>query len=447
MTQLYVPDKAYLVCSDGMHTQQIKVNSQSTIKIANGRLAATIKDRTGANFVCGKMVLAFAIIGVLVAAFIAAAVVLSGGTLAVGLGVMLAAGAVGGAGAGLGLAMMPCTCALLTMPHDWQPVHPKVLIEKKKALIEKSIVPCILGGNIKVLYSKEAAEAEASLNRGKTIAGVAAIASIAFIAGTAAAAAGNAFVAVKSSFLTYGFVSGMLHIGGIVGVGGASYGANSLYDWTKKKTGADGYITGEAYKEHDEDHKKLDDVVDFATDKRVGAPIDALGSAGEISEHQTSALNTTTQTTQTLSRNSVFVASSDGTLRAPGTVSATQTTTVSSNAIPSASASRIPSNLSSVQEATTIRSTPSTLEMSRINSVTEYSTQFNNKTILAGSFKAFSGKYGLGVAKGMGTNMLIDAIRAGGNWLVASDIKELMDAMANAEVASRKSITVVEDEV
>lgn len=453
MEQLYVPDKAYLVCSSGMQTQQIKVGSQSTMKIANGRLAATIKDRTGANFVCAKMVIAGAIIGVLLAAFIAAAVVLSGGTLAVGLGVMLAAGAVGGAAAGLSLAVMPCACALLTMPHDWTPVHPKVLIEKKQALIEKSIVPCILGGSVKIMYSKEAAEAQASLNRGKTVAGVAAIASVAFLAGTAASALFSAGVALKATYLTYGLVSAGAQFTGMLGVGALSYKANSMYDDYKKSKVVDGhtidsYVTGEAYEKHDSQFDKGDDMVDFASSKEVGAPVDALNSSKEIAGHQTTTLTTTTQTTQTLATNRTFVASASGTVLPPGTVSAAQTTIVTSDAIPLASSANNTTTISTVQNGPTIiRSTPNTLEISRVATTTEHSTQFNNAGVARGTVKAFTGKYGLGIAKGMGINMIIDTIRAGGNWLVSSEVKDLENALANAEVAARKSITVVEDEI
>ena len=50
MAKLYVPDGAWLVCSNGMKKQQIKVTSQSTVTIAGGYLKATIDDRPGGNF-------------------------------------------------------------------------------------------------------------------------------------------------------------------------------------------------------------------------------------------------------------------------------------------------------------------------------------------------------------------------------------------------------------
>ncbi|MFW0717148.1 PAAR-like protein [Pedobacter sp. N23S346] len=446
MGSLYVPDRAYLVCSDGMKTQQIKVNSQSSIKIVKGRLAATIKDRTGDNFVCAKMVIAGAIIGVIVAAIVAAAIVLSGGTLAIGLGAMLAAGAVGGAAMGLNAAMMPCICAMLTMPKDWTPVHPRVTFEDKKALIDKSIVPCLLGGSVQILYSKEAAEAMASLNRSKAIASVAAIASIAYIAGVTISALTTSIIAVKGTFVTYGALSGSLHLAGMAGVGGASYGVNSLYDWAKDATGIDKYITGDAYAQGDNGYNQIDDITDMATNKNLGAPTDALGSATDISKSQVSDLNRSVQVTQTSSSSNVFIANSNGGVSAPGTTYSQQTT-VSSNQILGSSPARTGVNSISVQNVDYVRVTPNTTETIRSSTITTNSTQFNNSSILKGSFSAFAGKYGFNIAKGIGTNAVLDLVRACGNWIIADDLKDLQNALNNSESAARNAITVLEDEV
>jgi hypothetical protein len=162
MSQLYVPDKSWLVCSDGMSMQQLKVTSQTTIKIAGGKLAATIKDRTGCNFVCGKMLVAGAILGAAIAAlfvstgglvFFAAAAVIAGS--AVG-------GAVSGAAAGTLLGMIPCFCALFTMPYSWIGCHPNVLFEKKQALLENATLICLLGGKIEIHIFKEFANVRLS---------------------------------------------------------------------------------------------------------------------------------------------------------------------------------------------------------------------------------------------------------------------------------------------
>jgi hypothetical protein len=162
MGQLYVPDKSWLICSDGMSMQQLKVTSQTTIKVAGGLLAATIKDRTGGNFICGKMLVAGAIAGAAIAAimvstgglgFIAAAAVIAGS--AVG-------GAVAGAAVGTLLSMIPCLCALFMMPNDWIGCHPKVLLEKKQALLENATLMCMLGGKIEIHIFQEFANARLS---------------------------------------------------------------------------------------------------------------------------------------------------------------------------------------------------------------------------------------------------------------------------------------------
>lgn len=173
MSQAYVPDKVYLVCTNGTTKSQINVTSQSTVKIAGLRLAATIEDRFTGNFFCAKMIVAGAIIGAIAAAVFVAAVVLSGGTIGVGAAMAIgAAGAAGGAATGAIAAMMPSICSMLTSPNDWAVVHPRVKIEGKKALIEDSKIPCTLGGNVIILYSLEAAEDFTDLKVMQTVADV-----------------------------------------------------------------------------------------------------------------------------------------------------------------------------------------------------------------------------------------------------------------------------------
>jgi len=159
MSQLYVPDKVFLVCTDGMKKSQLKVTSQSTIKIADGRLAATENDRFEGNFMCAKMVIAGAVIGAIAAAIVVAAVILSGGTVGIGLAMAIgAAGAAGGAAQGLLASMMPSICSMLCMGSQWLPVHTKVLLQKQPALLEHSKITCFLGGNVMIFYSEAAAE-------------------------------------------------------------------------------------------------------------------------------------------------------------------------------------------------------------------------------------------------------------------------------------------------
>ena len=156
MTQLYVPDKVWLVCSDGMNKQPIKVTSQQTVKIAGGRLAATKEDRTNGNFICGKMLVAGAIVG----AAIAALTISTGGLGGIILGTVLATA--GGAATGTLISMAPCFCALATMPNDWIGYHPKVKYGGHNPLLENATLSCVLGGKIEIIYFEEFADVRLS---------------------------------------------------------------------------------------------------------------------------------------------------------------------------------------------------------------------------------------------------------------------------------------------
>jgi len=159
MAQRYVPNEVFLVCTDGMKKSQMLVKSQTTVKIANGRLAATINDRFQGNFFCAKMVIAGAVIGAIAAALFIAATILTGGAVAAGTAALIGAGAAaGGAAAGAAVSFVPSICSMLTSGNKWTPVHPKVKIEKQEALVEHSKIPCILGGNVMIFYSEKAAD-------------------------------------------------------------------------------------------------------------------------------------------------------------------------------------------------------------------------------------------------------------------------------------------------
>lgn len=144
MSQLYVPEGTWVLCSEGKKIPKIQVASQSTIRIADGKLAATKDDRFDGNFVCLKMSAASAIVGALAAAAIAA----TGGAV---LGGALAAGVAGvatGAGVGGMLSKVPSVCSLLCKPSVWTQIHPKVKFENKPALLQNATLSCMLGGLI-----------------------------------------------------------------------------------------------------------------------------------------------------------------------------------------------------------------------------------------------------------------------------------------------------------
>jgi len=204
MSQLYVPDKSWLICSNGMSMQQLKVTSQTTIKIAGGKLAATIKDRTGGNFVCGKMLVAGAIVG----AAIAALMISTGGLGFLAATAVIAGSAVGGAvaGATIGtlLSMIPCLCALFMMPNDWIGCHPQVFFEKKQALLENATLVCLLGGKIEIHIFQEFAIARLSEIRKNILmeAGIQALKVTAFLRFPKTFIIGNTIVDVALYFYT-----------------------------------------------------------------------------------------------------------------------------------------------------------------------------------------------------------------------------------------------------
>lgn len=170
MSQLYVPEGTFLVCSEGMKKNQLKGGSQTSIYISGGKLATTINDRFEDNFICGKMMLAGAIVGAIVAAAVVAAIILSGGTI--GIGIAMAVGAVGatqGAVMGANLSIIPSICSLLCTSSKWYPVHDKVLLQNQPALLETSQITCSFGGHIMILYSERAADEFVALARNKNL--------------------------------------------------------------------------------------------------------------------------------------------------------------------------------------------------------------------------------------------------------------------------------------
>lgn len=152
MSQKYVTDGAWLICSEGTMMQKLKVESQTTTYMHN-KLAATEIDRTGENFNCTKMMAMGALIGAAIAAAAVAATVLTGGAF---IGVMAAAGAVGGgafAGAVAGklVSFIPCGCSLLTKPNPWITPYEKTWLAGKQALLEDAVRPCLLGGMVSIV--------------------------------------------------------------------------------------------------------------------------------------------------------------------------------------------------------------------------------------------------------------------------------------------------------
>lgn len=301
MSKRYVSDETYLVCSDGMQMQQLKVTSQSTIKIT-GKLAATNEDRTGENFICAKMVVATAIIGAIVAGIIAAATVATGGVAgALIVGGIAAAGGAVGAGVGLSLSFMPCICALLTMPNDWTPIHTGVKFEGKFALIESSTISCVLGGQIMIFYSKEAAQEAVDLRRKKTIANVGLVIASAFVAGAAFQGIVTAFGTGAGILSKFGWSAFGNYLGGAAISGAGAYGADLILDKGKNlayeqlgiKDDIDGYNTDITQYNFDNTTVAQEKNPTEEGLEQSIKPIDASGKGSAMSENNTVSENQT----------------------------------------------------------------------------------------------------------------------------------------------------------
>lgn len=438
MSQAYVPDKVYLVCTNGTTKSQINVTSQSTVKIAGLRLAATIEDRFTGNFFCAKMIVAGAIIGAIAAAVFVAAVVLSGGTIGVGAAMAIgAAGAAGGAATGAIAAMMPSICSMLTSPNDWAVVHPRVKIEGKKALIEDSKIPCTLGGNVIILYSLEAAEDFTDLKVMQTVADVGGIVLCsALVSGGVATilSGGSAFFAnVKMINATFGTKAAFMFAGEgaawFAGGYAASWGVDQVKGKAYELLGLGDYASGR-YEERASEITNSGNPVDhYNAGSQVDYVADASGVPGEtykpkISEYE-----------EIEYERRVGLHTNDGTV-----IEEYESDRVSNR------------NPTSVQERN-----PNRTSITDIEHQTDRSGGYYGRE----TYDAESGRQldrlnageRLGLAREMGKNALpsplewgIDAWRIMTNMLLEGYIKDLEGSMQK-EAAARASIKVIEKEI
>lgn len=434
MSKLYVPDGAWLVCSDGMKKQQIKVTSQSTVTIAGGYLKATTDDRPGGNFMCAKMVIGGAILGAAIAAVLVAGSVVTGGALAV------AVGAAVGAGVGLRAAMMPSICGMLL--KGWTPYDKDVLTMGNHPLLENSMIPCRLGGNVMILYSEKAADEFTDKVIAETVLTVGAVICVSYLATALATAVVSGVSTVILTGIEYGVTSAAVQGISVFSVFVMSYGVNFGYDWLKEISGFENYVTGEAYGLN---NRQENVEMGEATDKLYGAMSDGMGSGKDIANGQISGYNSTTASNSTFSQNRVFIADNSGNVTPPGTT-VTNTTVSVNNQLPNSSvgASRIQIS----ETNSNIRVTPNTTNASTTNVTSVYGTQYNNSlrsNMATGVKETFGG--GVlrinGLLKGLGINLGIDIFRATSNWALASQIKDLNNAMLNEEAAARAKITVL----
>ena len=216
MSKLYVPDGAWLVCSKGMKKQQIAVTSHNKVFIAGNHLKATIEDRPGGNFVCGRMAIAGGIIGAVVGVVLVAGSVLTGGALAD------AACAAAGTAAGLGVSLTPSICGMLL--HKWQPYDTNVLTANIPPLLENSQIPCRLGGTVIILYSEKAADEFTNITIGSTLIDVVGVIALSYLIYPALSALGNTAVSAKAITIEFGLGAGANYLGGFAISAGTAYG-------------------------------------------------------------------------------------------------------------------------------------------------------------------------------------------------------------------------------
>ncbi|SIT20857.1 protein of unknown function [Chryseobacterium ureilyticum] len=292
MSKLYVPDGAWLVCSNGMKKQQIKVTSQSTVTIAGGHLKATVDDRPGGNFICGKMMLIGAVAGAALAAVFIVGTIASGGTLAVGAGALMAAAAAGGAATGGLISLIPSICGAAL--YNWTPYDKNVLTSGKHPLLENSTIDCLLGGKVIILYSEKAADEMTDVIIGDTAIGVVGTIAFSYLMGPALKAFGlvgkTGLALIKSHGLwTSAMGSYALGVGGSsLLVYGANEGVSAIKEFAYENTPLPGtertygdYVNG-----FETDVTKLKEVglskADSSADKPIQEVINDSGSAADI---------------------------------------------------------------------------------------------------------------------------------------------------------------------
>ncbi len=251
MSNLYVPNGAWLVCTSGMSTQQLSVTSQTSVKMTGGQLMATVEDKVKTDFGCKNMATRLAAFAGILAAIVAAAVLIAA-TGGLGLGVLLAIGVAGAAGAIGGGAlgrMLPCLCAMSM--GKWTEYQPLVKIGGHYALLDKSIASCSGGGMVKIMYSKEAAEAFAALVSRKSDMEIANIAGVLFVAPFVIKGAVTGIAGFASGFSAALSVNGLAaaaFTGEALVVGGVGFGVGEVMAFVKDEIydtfGVDDYVGG-----------------------------------------------------------------------------------------------------------------------------------------------------------------------------------------------------------
>jgi hypothetical protein len=145
MIELYVPNGAMVVCTEGKKNTSIRVISQTSVRI-NGKLQATENDRFRGNFQCPKMVSGSSALSGMVGVAVGAL----GGPVGALVG-YFAGKFIGGLLGNGSTRLLPGLCSSLCASSRWEGVHPNVRICGQHALMEKSQLRCPMGGNIHIV--------------------------------------------------------------------------------------------------------------------------------------------------------------------------------------------------------------------------------------------------------------------------------------------------------
>jgi len=225
--EYYLNEKVYAYCSNGVVPSTLVSVSNKTVKNKGSLFLNT--DSRFFPFSCKYGIL----IAALLAATIAAVATFTGGFL----GVVL-----------LGIIIGYGICTVFTWFSKWQNFHPKVLIEGKKAITNKSFISCpIMGGKITPTYSYSAAWAHSGVVLLQTSLD-------AFLLRSGA-------VGLQKVFTTYGLKMGLGFTGLTVLI---NYGTNEHIVQPISES-----LTGE--KSSDDDASKAKDIIGYPLDDDAGS--------------------------------------------------------------------------------------------------------------------------------------------------------------------------------
>jgi hypothetical protein len=446
MSELYVPDKVFLVCSDGMKKNQVMVKSQQTVKIADKRLAATINDRFEGNFFCAKMVIAGAIIGAIAAAIFCAAVVLSGGTIGLAAAAAIGAGAAaGGAGLGALTALMPSICSMLTSGGKWVPIHPKVKFQKQEALIDTSKIPCYLGGNVMILYSEKAADEFTDLKMWQTLTNVGGIvlgSALLSQAVVVVCGAGSVFAAnTKMVYSVFGAKAAFVYGGQTLATIGLGIGASKVVDAVKggiyDLIGVGDYAEGKPLQESYKLTTSNEPMVDVG---KTAGNADAVSDGSSIVRDQDGNHNTDPKVSQ---YEEMEYTRRTGMHTNDGTIIEEAENERVSNKNPNLITEKNPN----------IQNAPSTTHIGDRSG--SYYEQDNLRMEQGRQLDlSMSKKEALAKGKEIRKNAwpsplewAIDAYNIASNYLLQTPINDYKNALANEEAAARNAITVIENNI